>query len=77
MKLPNIFAKDTAPVFYPAGSTIFEIGQPRDAMFIVQEGEVEIKVGNFHASNFSRYRQTCTRAKADSDHAEIRTGMLR
>jgi CRP/FNR family cyclic AMP-dependent transcriptional regulator len=46
MKLPNIFAKNAAPVFYTAGSTIFEIGQPRDAMFIVQEGEVEIKVGN-------------------------------
>ena len=46
MKLPNIFAKNAAPVFYTAGSTVFEIGQPRDAMFIVQEGEVEIKVGN-------------------------------
>jgi CRP/FNR family cyclic AMP-dependent transcriptional regulator len=46
MKLPNIFEKNTAPVFYAAGSTIFEIGQPRDAMFIVQEGEVEIKVGD-------------------------------
>ena len=46
MKLPNIFAKNAAPVFYRAGSTIFEIGQPRDAMFIVQEGEVEIKVGD-------------------------------
>jgi len=46
MKLPNIFEKNTAPVFYQAGSTIFEIGQPRDAMFIVQEGEVEIKVGD-------------------------------
>ena len=46
MKLPNIFAKNAVPVFYEAGSTIFEMGQPRDAMFIVQEGEVEIKVGN-------------------------------
>jgi CRP/FNR family transcriptional regulator, cyclic AMP receptor protein len=46
MKLPNIFAKDTVPVFYSAGSTIFEIGQPRDVMFIVQEGEVEIRIGN-------------------------------
>ena len=46
MKLPNIFAKDADPVFYTAGSTIFEIGQNRDAMYIVQEGEVEIKVGN-------------------------------
>jgi CRP/FNR family cyclic AMP-dependent transcriptional regulator len=45
MKLPNIFAKNTVPAFYTAGSTIFETGQPRDAMFIVQEGEVEIKVG--------------------------------
>jgi CRP/FNR family cyclic AMP-dependent transcriptional regulator len=46
MKLPNIFEKNTAPVFYAAGSTIFEIGQPRDAMFVVEEGEVEIKVGD-------------------------------
>ncbi len=46
MKLPNIFERNTAPVSYAAGSIIFEIGQPRDAMFIVQEGEVEIKVGD-------------------------------
>ena len=45
MKLPNIFAKNAVPVFYKAGSTVFEIGQPRDAMYIVQEGEVEIVVG--------------------------------
>jgi CRP/FNR family cyclic AMP-dependent transcriptional regulator len=45
MKLPNIFAKNSVPVCYTAGSTIFETGQPRDAMYIVQEGEVEIKVG--------------------------------
>jgi CRP-like cAMP-binding protein len=46
MKLPNIFAKEVLPVFHPAGSTIFETGQPRDLMFIVQEGEVDIRVGN-------------------------------
>jgi CRP/FNR family cyclic AMP-dependent transcriptional regulator len=46
MKLPNIFEKNTAPVCYAAGSTIFETGQPRDSMFIVQEGEVEIRVGD-------------------------------
>jgi CRP/FNR family transcriptional regulator, cyclic AMP receptor protein len=46
MKLPNIFEKDALPVFYPAGSTIFEIGQPRDVMFVVQEGEVEIRIGS-------------------------------
>jgi CRP-like cAMP-binding protein len=45
MKLPNIFEKDAVPVFYPAGTTVFETGQPRDVMFIVKEGEVEIKVG--------------------------------
>lgn len=46
MKLPNIFEKDVVPLFYTAGSTIFEIGQPRDLMFIVQEGEVEIRIGD-------------------------------
>ena len=46
MKLPNIFAKEGVPVFHPAGTTIFETGQPRDMMFIVQEGEVDIRVGN-------------------------------
>jgi CRP-like cAMP-binding protein len=46
MKLPNIFEKNVVPFFYTAGSTIFEIGQPRDLMFIVQEGEVEIRIGN-------------------------------
>jgi CRP/FNR family transcriptional regulator, cyclic AMP receptor protein len=46
MKLPNIFEKNTVPVFYPAGSRIFEIGQPRDVMFIVQEGEVEIRIAD-------------------------------
>jgi CRP/FNR family cyclic AMP-dependent transcriptional regulator len=46
MKLPNIFAKNAVPVLYTAGSAIFEIGQPRDVMYIVQEGEVEIKIGD-------------------------------
>jgi hypothetical protein len=32
MKLTNIFAKNAVPVFYTAGSTIFEIGQPRDSL---------------------------------------------
>ena len=46
MRLTNIFEKNVVPLFYTAGSTIFEIGQPRDLMFIVQEGEVEIWIGN-------------------------------
>ena len=40
-ELPNIFEKNVVPLFYAAGSTIFEIGQPRDLMFIVQEGEMD------------------------------------
>jgi CRP/FNR family cyclic AMP-dependent transcriptional regulator len=46
MKLPNIFAKSVVPVSYTAGAIIFEIGQPRDVMFIVQEGEVDIRIGD-------------------------------
>jgi CRP/FNR family cyclic AMP-dependent transcriptional regulator len=45
MKLPNIFANDAVPVSYAAGKTIFETGQPRDLMFVVKEGEVDIRVG--------------------------------
>jgi len=44
MKLPNIFAKEVVPEFYSAGSIIFQEGQPRDSMYVVQEGEVELKV---------------------------------
>jgi CRP-like cAMP-binding protein len=46
MKLPNIFAKNAVAVRYAAGAIIFEIGQPPDLMFIVQEGEVDIKIGD-------------------------------
>jgi CRP/FNR family cyclic AMP-dependent transcriptional regulator len=46
MKLPNIFEKNVVPLFYTTGTTIFEEGQPRDLMFIVQEGEVEIRIGD-------------------------------
>ena len=45
MKLPNIFANEIAPVSYSAGSTIFQEGQSRDCMYVVLEGEVELKVG--------------------------------
>ena len=46
MKLPNIFANEIAPESYSAGSTIFEEGQPRDCMYVVVKGEVELKVGD-------------------------------
>jgi CRP/FNR family cyclic AMP-dependent transcriptional regulator len=44
MKLPNIFANEVVPESYPAGSVIFEEGQPRDSMYVIQTGEVELKV---------------------------------
>lgn len=31
---------------FPAGETVFQIGQPGDLMYAVVEGEVEIKLGN-------------------------------
>jgi CRP/FNR family transcriptional regulator, cyclic AMP receptor protein len=44
MKLPNIFAKEVAPQSYSAGRVIFQEGQPRDFMYVIQEGEVELTV---------------------------------
>jgi CRP/FNR family cyclic AMP-dependent transcriptional regulator len=44
MKLPNIFANEIIPESYAAGSVIFEEGQSRDSMYVVQQGEVELKV---------------------------------
>jgi CRP/FNR family transcriptional regulator, cyclic AMP receptor protein len=45
MKLPNIFANEAVPHSYSAGNIIFKEGEPRDSMYVVQEGEVELKVG--------------------------------
>jgi CRP-like cAMP-binding protein len=44
MKLPNIFANEVAPQSYSAGRVIFQEGQPRDFMYAIQEGEVELMV---------------------------------
>jgi CRP-like cAMP-binding protein len=44
MKLPNIFANEVAPQSYSAGRVIFQEGQPRDFMYAIQEGEVELTV---------------------------------
>jgi CRP/FNR family transcriptional regulator, cyclic AMP receptor protein len=44
MKLPNIFEKDSPPTSYAAGQIIFEDGQPRDFMYVVQKGEVDIVI---------------------------------
>ncbi len=44
MKIPNIFEADTLPETFPAGAIIFQEGQPGDEMFIVKDGEVELRV---------------------------------
>lgn len=46
MKLPNIFEKTTERETYAAGAVIFSAGDPGDMMYVVHEGEVEIKVGD-------------------------------
>jgi CRP-like cAMP-binding protein len=44
MKLPNIFEKEATPLSFSAGSVIFAEGQKRDSMYVVQSGEVELKI---------------------------------
>ena len=44
MKLPNLFAPQTSPVPFTAGETIFAAGQPGDTMYLVQAGEVELRL---------------------------------
>jgi CRP/FNR family transcriptional regulator, cyclic AMP receptor protein len=46
MKLPNIFEKEITPLSFSAGKVIFAEGEPRNAMYVVQSGEVELKVGD-------------------------------
>jgi CRP-like cAMP-binding protein len=38
----NLFRNETDTQSFPAGHTIFEIGDPVDGMYVVIEGEVEI-----------------------------------
>jgi CRP/FNR family cyclic AMP-dependent transcriptional regulator len=45
MKLPNIFESQTEPLKYAAGDIIFSSGDEGDAMYVVKEGEVELRVG--------------------------------
>jgi len=44
MKIPNIFESETRPESFPAGGIIFQEGQPGDEMYIVRQGEVELRV---------------------------------
>jgi CRP/FNR family transcriptional regulator, cyclic AMP receptor protein len=44
MNIPNIFESQTQPETWAAGSIIFQEGQPGDEMYIVKQGEVELRV---------------------------------
>jgi len=46
MKIPNSFRASAQIRNYSAGSVIFEAGQPGDEMFVVEEGEVDIVIGD-------------------------------
>ncbi len=46
MRLPNIFEGKGEMETHPSGTTIFEKGQSGEVMYIVQEGQVEIRVGD-------------------------------
>jgi CRP/FNR family transcriptional regulator, cyclic AMP receptor protein len=45
MKLPNIFETEVVPIALFAGDVIYSDGDEPTAMYIVQSGEVELKVG--------------------------------
>jgi CRP-like cAMP-binding protein len=42
----DMFQKQTDVQSFSAGETIFRQGDPRTFMFVVNEGEIEIRVGN-------------------------------
>jgi CRP-like cAMP-binding protein len=42
----NIFKNETDVVTFSAGQTIFTEGEPGDTMYVVQEGEVDILIGD-------------------------------
>jgi len=44
MKIPNIFEGETKPQSFPAGTIIFEAGQPGEVMYVVKSGEVELQI---------------------------------
>ncbi|MEO7318822.1 MAG: cyclic nucleotide-binding domain-containing protein [Chthoniobacteraceae bacterium] len=44
MKIPEIFESQTQSESHPAGSLIFQEGQPGDKMYIVQQGKIELRV---------------------------------
>src|SRR5215469_3586790 len=46
MNLRNIFERSDQVQEFSAGTTIFEEGSPGDVMYVILDGEVEVRVGN-------------------------------
>src|SRR5262245_56438443 len=46
MNMLGLFAKTSDAREFPSGTTIFEEGAPGHEMFVVLEGEVEVRVGS-------------------------------
>jgi CRP-like cAMP-binding protein len=44
MKLPNIFEQEVTPLSVSAGEAVYSEGETANAMYVVQSGEVELKV---------------------------------
>ncbi|HEY2573469.1 MAG TPA: cyclic nucleotide-binding domain-containing protein [Verrucomicrobiaceae bacterium] len=44
MSLPNIFESETKPLSFKSSTIIFQEGQPGTDMYIVKQGEVELRV---------------------------------
>lgn len=42
----DLFRNETDFKAYPAGSTVFREGEPGDAMYVILEGEVELRIGD-------------------------------
>lgn len=74
----NIFKNEKEVVIYSAGQIIFKEGEPGDVMYVIQEGEVEILIGDKVLETVSEggvvgemalidttYRSATARAKSD------------
>lgn len=44
MRLPNIFEKNTATMDFPTGATVFTAGEPGRHLYMVRDGEVDLRV---------------------------------
>ena len=45
MTLPNIFETETKPAKFSAGDIIFSSGDEGDVMYVIKEGEVDLRLG--------------------------------